>query len=454
MCAPLITKYNVAGPRYTSYPTVPYWDNETFSLKRWKESLKKSFLESNDSQGISLYIHLPFCESLCTFCGCNKRITKNHDVEVPYLKSVLKELQLYIDIFEERPVIKELHLGGGTPTFFTPQNLQMLLEGLFRRTKKAPNADLSFEGHPNNTSDEHLRVLASFGFTRVSYGVQDYNETVQKAIHRIQPFENVKKVTEAARNAGFTSVGHDIIFGLPFQKKEHIIHTIERTKELMPDRIAFYSYAHVPWLKGNGQRGFKEEHLPSAEEKRVQYETGKQMLLDAGYVEIGMDHFALPTDSLFKASVSKTIHRNFMGYTDSKTQVMIGLGASAISDSWYSFAQNEKGVEAYQDLVENNIIPVYRGHVLTNEDLMIRKHILNLMCSLETYWSDPKDYFQELPDVLVKLKEIEKDGLIEFQKDGLIVTEKGRPFVRNICMAFDLLLQRKKPETQLFSMTI
>ncbi|MCW8980460.1 MAG: coproporphyrinogen III oxidase, partial [Altibacter sp.] len=257
-----------------------------------------------------------------------------------------------------------------------------------------------------------------------------------------------------ARNAGFTSVGHDIIFGLPFQKKEHIIHTIERTKELMPDRIAFYSYAHVPWLKGNGQRGFKEEHLPSAEEKRVQYETGKQMLLDAGYVEIGMDHFALPTDSLFKASVSKTIHRNFMGYTDSKTQVMIGLGASAISDSWYSFAQNEKGVEAYQDLVENNIIPVYRGHVLTNEDLVIRKHILNLMCSLETYWSDPKDYFQELPDVLVKLKEIEKDGLIEFQKDGLIVTEKGRPFVRNICMAFDLLLQRKKPETQLFSMTI
>ncbi|WP_034258768.1 oxygen-independent coproporphyrinogen III oxidase [Altibacter lentus] len=454
MCAPLITKYNVAGPRYTSYPTVPYWDNETFSLKRWKESLKKSFLESNDSQGISLYIHLPFCESLCTFCGCNKRITKNHDVEVPYLKSVLKELQLYIDIFEERPVIKELHLGGGTPTFFTPQNLQMLLEGLFRRTKKAPNADLSFEGHPNNTSDEHLCVLASFGFTRVSYGVQDYNETVQKAIHRIQPFENVKKVTEAARNAGFTSVGHDIIFGLPFQKKEHIIHTIERTKELMPDRIAFYSYAHVPWLKGNGQRGFKEEHLPSAEEKRVQYETGKQMLLDAGYVEIGMDHFALPTDSLFKASVSKTIHRNFMGYTDSKTQVMIGLGASAISDSWYSFAQNEKGVEAYQDLVENNIIPVYRGHVLTNEDLVIRKHILNLMCSLETYWSDPKDYFQELPDVLVKLKEIEKDGLIEFQKDGLIVTEKGRPFVRNICMAFDLLLQRKKPETQLFSMTI
>ncbi len=454
MCASLITKYNVAGPRYTSYPTVPYWDNDSFSLKHWKETIMQSFKESNESQGISLYIHLPFCESLCTFCGCNKRITKNHDVEIPYLKSVLKELQLYIDMFEERPIIKELHLGGGTPTFFTPQNLQMLLEGLFRRTKKAANADLSFEGHPNNTTEEHLDVLASFGFTRVSYGVQDYNETVQKAIHRILPFENVKNVTKAARNAGFTSVGHDIIFGLPFQKKEHIIHTIERTKELMPDRIAFYSYAHVPWLKGNGQRGFKEENLPSAEEKRVQYETGKRMLLEAGYVEIGMDHFALPTDSLYKASVSKTIHRNFMGYTDSKTQVMIGLGASAISDSWYGFAQNEKGVEAYQDLVEKNIIPVYRGHVLTKEDLVIRKHILNLMCTLETNWKHQEDYFNELPDVLVKLKEIEKDGLIEFQKNGLTVTEKGRPFVRNICMAFDLLLQRKQPETRLFSMTI
>ena len=454
MCASLVSKYNVAGPRYTSYPTVPYWDNNTFSLKSWKESLKRSFKESNDSQGISIYIHLPFCESLCTFCGCNKRITKNHDVEIPYLKSILKEMQLYIDIFEERPIIKELHIGGGTPTFFTPENLTMLLEGLFRKATKAPDAILSFEGHPNNTTSEHLEHLAKLGFTRVSFGVQDYNETVQKSIHRIQPFENVKNVTDAAREHGFTSVGHDIIFGLPFQKKEHIINTIEKTKELLPDRIAFYSYAHVPWLKGNGQRGFKDEDLPSAEEKRSQYETGKELLLQAGYIEIGMDHFALKTDSLYKSLVNKTIHRNFMGYSDSKTQVMIGLGASSISDSWYSFAQNEKGIEAYQSLIDSNIIPVYRGHILSEEDLIIRRHILNLMCKLETSWEDESLQFEEIDDVLLKLDELKNDGLLELNSNSIKVTEKGRPFVRNICMAFDLLLQRKQPDARLFSMTI
>lgn len=450
----LVSKYNVAGPRYTSYPTVPYWNNANFSLKAWKETLQKSFAESNQTQGISLYIHLPFCESLCTFCGCNKRITRNHGVEIPYLKSVLKELQLYVDLFGERPIIKELHLGGGTPTFFTPENLQMLLEGIFRKAKKAPDAALSFEGHPNNTTVQHLQTLAALGFTRVSYGVQDYNETVQKAIHRKQPFENVKKVTEAARKEGYTSIGHDLIFGLPFQKKEHIIHTIEKTKELRPDRIAFYSYAHVPWIKGNGQRGFKEADLPTAGEKREQYELGKKLLLEAGYIEIGMDHFALPSDSLYESLENKTIHRNFMGYTDSKTQVMIGLGASAISDSWYSFAQNEKGVEAYQDLIEKGIIPVYRGHILTPEDLVVRKHILNLMCRLETFWHDKELFFDELPEVLQNLKELEKDGLISIAPEAIKVTEKGRPYVRNVCMAFDLLLQRKQPETQLFSMTI
>ena len=373
---------------------------------------------------------------------------------MPYLKTVLKELELYNTIFEDRPIIKELHLGGGTPTFFSAENLKTLLEGIFRRAKKNENAILSFEGHPNNTTDEHLKMFASLGFTRVSFGVQDYNETVQKAIHRIQPFENVKKATIQSRNAGFTSIGHDLIFGLPFQKKEHIVHTIERTKELLPDRIAFYSYAHVPWIKGNGQRGFKDEDLPTASEKREQYEFGKKMLLEAGYVEIGMDHFALPSDNLYKSQEKKTIHRNFMGYSDSKTQIMIGLGVSAISDSWFGFAQNEKGVESYQDLVNQDIIPVFRGHILTNEDLIIRKHILNLMCKQETSWEEEAQYFDELPSVLAKLTEPEKDGLIVLLPEGIKVTEKGLPFIRNICMAFDLLLQRNKPKTQLFSMTI
>ena len=450
----LIEKYNVPGPRYTSYPTVPYWDESTFSLKAWKKSVIKSFKESNSHEGISLYIHLPFCESLCTFCGCNKRITKNHLVEIPYIKAVIREWELYCELFEEVPLIKELHLGGGTPTFFSPEHLLLLLEGIFNTSKKVSEAELSFEGHPNNTSIEHLNALAKFGFKRVSFGVQDYNPKVQKAIHRIQPFENVKKVTKEARAAGYSSVGHDIIFGLPFQTVQDIINTIEKTKQLMPDRIAFYSYAHVPWLKGNGQRGFKDEDLPSASEKRKQYETGKKMLLDAGYVEIGMDHFALKSDSLYKSVDNKTLHRNFMGYTASRTQAMIGLGVSAISDSWYGFAQNVKGVEEYQDLVNNDILPVYRGHILNDEDLVIRKHILNLMCRLKTSWYTGEQFFKELPQVLTQLKEMQKDGLVELDSNYLILTEKGRAFLRNICMAFDLRMRRKKPENRIFSLTV
>lgn len=453
MCS-LITKYNVAGPRYTSYPTVPYWEQDSFSLEKWKETLKKSFKESNTKEGISIYIHLPFCESLCTFCGCNKRITKNHNVEIPYIESVLKEFALYNSLFEEKPVIKQIHLGGGTPTFFSPKHLDSLISGIFSIANKAENCDLSFEGHPNNTTKAHLESLANYGFKRVCYGVQDYNDTVQRAINRVQPFKNVLNATTLAREAGYTSVGHDIIYGLPFQKQEDVINTINNTISLKPDRIAFYSYAHVPWIKGNGQRGFKDSDLPSAAQKRLQYEIGKKMLLEAGYVEIGMDHFALKSDSLYKAQEGGTIHRNFMGYSDSKTQLMIGLGVSSISDSWYSFAQNVKNVAEYQQLVEEGVIPVFRGHILTDEDLIIRKHILNLMCNFETSWQDRALQFPELPDVLIQLKELEKDELIVIHAKKLLVTEKGRAFVRNICMPFDMRLKRKKPDTQLFSMTI
>ncbi len=450
----LINKYNVAGPRYTSYPTVPYWDQDNFSIEEYKKTLKRSFLESNDSEGISLYFHLPFCESLCTFCGCNKRITKRHEVESPYIAAVLEEWDLYLELLGKKPVIKEIHLGGGTPTFFSPENLKLLLNGIFKNAIKAEEFDFSFEGHPNNTRKDHLQALYDLGFDRVSYGVQDYNVVVQQAIHRFQPFVNVKNATEQAREIGYTSVGHDIIFGLPFQTVEHIKTTIEKTKELMPDRIAFYSYAHVPWIKGNGQRGFKEEDLPTAEVKREMYETGKRMLAEAGYVEIGMDHFALKSDSLYKAVENKRMHRNFMGYTSSKTKVMIGLGVSAISDSWTGFAQNVKTIEEYYEILDKGELPLYRGHILTEEDEKLRKHILNLMCNLETSWSEASLYFPELPDVLIRLKEMESDGLISIEKDKLTIKEEGRPFVRNVCMAFDLLLQRSKPETQLFSMTV
>jgi oxygen-independent coproporphyrinogen-3 oxidase len=454
MLSSLVNKYNIAGPRYTSYPTVPYWNQNTFSLKNWKTSLIKSFKESNAKEGISLYIHLPYCESLCTFCGCNKRITKQHGVERPYIDAVLKEWQLYLELFDEKPIIKELHLGGGTPTFFSPENLTRLIKGILKHALVADGYGFSFEGHPNNTTKAHLEALYNVGFRRVSYGVQDYNETVQKAIHRMQPFENVKRATEKAREVGYTSVGHDIIFGLPFQTLEHVKETISKIKILLPDRLAFYSYAHVPWIKGNGQRGFNDSDLPSADLKRQQYELGKQLLAEVGYHDIGMDHFALQTDSLYKSMQNGDLHRNFMGYTASKTQAMIGLGVSAISDSWYGFAQNEKGIEAYYHLLNENILPVYRGHILNEEDLVIRKHILNLMCQFKTAWSSHSLYFKELPEVLIKLKEMENDGLLNMGSNTIEVTKEGQPFVRNICMAFDLLLQRKQPDTQLFSMTV
>ncbi len=449
----LTQKYNVPGPRYTSYPTVPYWDAEGFSAKAWEESIKKSFNESYE-EGISLYIHLPFCESLCTFCGCHKRITKRHEVESPYITSLLKEWALYKNLLDKRPVIKEIHLGGGTPTFFSPQNLTKLISGIFELADLAENAELSFEGHPNNTTYAHLKALFDVGFKRVCFGVQDYNPTVQLAINRIQPFEKVKEVTEMARSIGYTSVGHDIIYGLPFQTLDHVKHTIDRTDQLRPDRIAFYSYAHVPWIKGNGQRGFSEEDLPSTTEKKQQYLYGKEFLTEIGYKDIGMDHFALPTDGLYKAMENNTLHRNFMGYTPSKTQLMIGLGVSSIGDSWYGFAQNVKNIEEYERLVANGVIPVYRGHLLNDEDEVVRKHILNLMCQFGTSWETDQKQQLDFQHILDNLVEMEADELVTLGPNSIQVTEKGRPFIRNISMAFDLKLQRKKPETRLFSMTV
>lgn len=450
----LTQKYNVPGPRYTSYPTVPYWNESAFTVEQWKSSFQKSFSESNSQNGISLYLHLPFCESMCTFCGCNKRITKNHSVEEIYISAILKEWRLYCELLPEKPFIKEIHLGGGTPTFFSTENLEHLINGIFKLADKADNYEFSFEGHPNNTTYEQLKKLYDLGFRRVSFGVQDYAEKVQKAIHRIQPFHNVAKVTFWAKEIGYKSIGHDIIFGLPFQTVDDVIDTVEKTNSLKPDRLAFYSYAHVPWIKGNGQRGFNEENLPKDAEKRQLYETGKQLLSANGYHEIGMDHFALSSDSLFHAAHNKKMHRNFMGYSASKTQLMIGLGVSSISDSWYSFAQNTKSLEEYYRILREDQLPIVKGHILNDEDLIIRKHILNLTCDLETSWSNESLYFKELPSVLLDLEEIEKDKLIVIEENKLKITEAGRPFVRNICMAFDLHLKRKSPETNLFSMTV
>lgn len=449
----LIDKYNVPGPRYTSYPTVPFWNESGFTANEWITQLSKNFKLSNSTEGISIYIHLPYCESLCTFCGCHKYITKRHEVEEPYIDAVLKEWQLYLNIFSEKPIIKELHLGGGTPTFFSCNELKRLIKGIFNDAEKHENIELSFEGHPNNTTREHLQTLYNLGFTRVSFGVQDYDENVQKAIHRIQSFDQVAYVTETAREIGYKSVSHDIIYGLPFQNTETIINTVNKTAELMPDRISFYSYAHVPWIKGNGQRGFNEENLPKSEEKRKLYELGRNLLQEKGYHEIGMDHFAKESDDLYKSFKNKKLHRNFMGYTAFKTTVLIGLGASSISDCETAFAQNEKDIKKYVTQLQNNELTVVKGHILSNNDLILRNAILDIICKFKVdltlvYTMIPKDL------LLNRLSEFLKDNLLFIENDTLIVTDLGKAFVRNICMAFDEYLIESNPKNQLFSMTI
>jgi oxygen-independent coproporphyrinogen-3 oxidase len=450
----LIRKYNVPGPRYTSYPTVPYWDKEGINQSQWISTFQRAFAESNDTEGISLYIHLPFCESLCTFCGCHKHITKRHEVEQPYIDAVLKEWQLYLDLLPSRPRIKELHLGGGTPTFFSSSELSRLIKGIFAGAELCKNPELSFEGHPNHTSYEQLETLFQLGFSRCSFGVQDYDPLVQQTIHRIQPFEAVKQVTDWARAIGYTSISHDLVFGLPKQTAATVAHSIQKTAELMPDRISYYSYAHVPWIKGVGQRGYDENDLPKDEEKRALYELGKELFFEKGYVEIGMDHFALPSDSLYQSMQNKTLHRNFMGYSSGKTQLMIGLGMSAISDSWYSFAQNIKSVDAYQKAVNAGILPIFRGHLLTAEDLIIRQHILNIMCHFETDWSTPSLQTAILNHLEENLEEMIADGLVRLGQQSLQVTESGTAFVRNICMELDARLKATKPMENTFSKTV
>ena len=450
----LIRKYNVAAPRYTSYPTVPFWDEKGISRADWQASLRRAFDESNQAEGISLYIHLPFCESLCTFCGCHKHISKRHEVEQPYISAVLKEWALYLDLLPNRVQIKELHLGGGTPTFFSAENLRRLITGILERADIAEDAEFSFEGHPMNTTYEQMQTLYDLGFRRCSFGVQDYDLDVQKAINRVQPFGLVKAATDAARQIGYTSVSHDLVFGLPKQNLQNVIDTIKKTGELMPDRIAFYSYAHVPWIKGVGQRGFDENDLPKDEEKRALYEAGKQLFDALGYTEIGMDHFALPTDSLHKSMINNTLHRNFMGYTSGKTRLMLGLGMSAISDSWYGFAQNLKTVAEYQDSVNRGELPIFRGHSLTEEDLIIRQHILNIMCRFETDWAKADTYapiFEGLPE---RLAGMVADGLLTLTPTSLRLTEAGIPFVRNVCMQIDARLLRSQVREKMFSKSI
>lgn len=446
----LVARYAVAAPRYTSYPTVPAWVQAPTQAE-WKAQVKACFKKTNSANGISLYIHLPFCESLCTYCACNTRITVNHKVEAPYIAAVLKEWGLYRALFNEAPRIKEIHLGGGTPTFFSPQHLHELVSGILGTSEICVDFDFSFEGHPGNTSPEHLQVLYNLGFRRVSFGIQDFDVKVQDAIHRRQSFKEVEQAVAAARSIGYTSINFDLVYGLPFQKQDTLEDTLQKVNLLKPDRIAFYSYAHVPWLKP-GQRKFTEKDLPLPVEKRLLYEKGLAFFTANDYEDVGMDHFALKQDDLYLAKKNKTLHRNFMGYTCHYTELAIGLGASAISDTWTAFLQNIKTVEEYQEAVNGGLFPVFKGHLLTAEDKMLRRQILNLMCQHQTAWCTAELNCPALPAALNRCKEMEEDGLLSLSPQMLKINEKGKPFLRNICMCFDAHYWLKPSAANVFSL--
>ena len=446
----LISKYNVAAPRYTSYPTVPFWENEKFNELDWKIRVQKRYAESIN-EGISIYIHLPYCESLCTYCGCNTRITKNHKVEDPYITSLLKEWKMYQSILGEGSVlIQEIHLGGGTPTFFQPQNLERLIEGILEGNQKTADASFSFEAHPANTTKEHLETLYNLGFKRLSLGIQDFDERVQFVINRHQTVEDVERVMQEARAIGYESINFDLIYGLPLQTMESVQMTIDVSLKMAPDRISFYSYAHVPWIKP-GQRRFTEHDLPEGEDKLNLYKLGKKMIQEAGYKDVGMDHFSKVNDELYIASQNGKLHRNFMGYADRYTPLMLGLGVSSISDSWTAFAQNVKTVEEYHDLINKGKLPVFKGHLLNQEDLIIREYILDMMCRGIVNLKEGSALNEMIKR---RLQPQVEDGLVTIDGDRVEITEIGKSFLRNVCMSFDERLQQTKERENLFSQAI
>jgi oxygen-independent coproporphyrinogen-3 oxidase len=450
MIAPqLLKKYDVPVPRYTSYPTVPYWDAPP-TTEEWIQSLSRA--AKQDATTWSLYLHIPFCETLCTFCGCNTVITKGHEREAPYIERLLKEFDLYLRFLPElrKKPLRQLHLGGGTPTFLSATHLEKLVSVILNQCSIDQNSfDASIEVDPRRTKPEQLETLYRQGFRRVSLGVQDFDGEVQRLVNRIQPLEVTRGLTVAARELGYQSVNFDLIYGLPNQTMDSFRRTMDNAVELRPDRIALYSFALVPWIKPQ-QRLFKDEDLPAGEAKRALYEMAYARLLEAGYIEIGMDHFALPQDALAKALQSGHLHRNFMGYTEHRTDILLGLGVSSISETPDCFHQNEKVLPVYEKKIESGEIPTLRGHKLTARDRAHREQILKFMTQGRVQLEETG----QAEDVRGFLRDMVSDGLVEIENDWLKLTPSGKPFLRNACVALDRRLRDKQPETRIFSKSL
>lgn len=428
----LLKRYNKPIPRYTSYPPVPCWDSTPPTSEAWFRDVNDSWNRGNHQ--LSLYIHLLFCESLCTYCACNTRITTDHSVEGPYIHRLLKEWSFYLEAIKETPIINELHLGGGTPTFFSAQNLDNLLNGILSTAQLTSNVVMSFEAHPANTTSAHLQVLYKNGFRRMSLGIQDFDPRVQKLINRKQSEVQVRSITNLARIMGFDSINYDLIYGLPGQTCETMEETIRKVVSMRPDRIAFYGYAHVPSMRP-AQISY-EQHIPSAEVRSELYLIGREMLVNAGYQEVGLDHFALQGDALIVSAASGKLHRNFMGYTEHQSELLIGLGSSAISDTGTMLVQNNHKLEQWNAAIDAGELPIVKGHVMTAEDIVLKQIIFEIMCNGETTWGGNREV-QYLDSVIERLSEFHENEMIRLEQNHLKVLDKGRPFLRHIAYCFD-----------------
>lgn len=452
----LLARYDRPGPRYTSYPTAPHFLPD-FGEAEYRQALARAAGRPNEP--LSLYIHIPFCEARCTYCGCNVVIAPHRGIEESYLTAVEMELAQVAAALGERRGVGQLHWGGGTPTYLTPSQCRHLHQAVTKHFALLPHAELAVEADPCVTGEEHLSTLRALGFNRISFGVQDFDSTVQDAVGRRQPEELTSRLVHLARELGFVSVNVDLIYGLPYQTPERFARTADQViAELAPDRVAIFSYAHVPWMKPH-QRRLEELPLPRGWDKFLIFRAAAQRFLAAGYTFIGMDHFALPHDELARALTAGTLHRNFMGYTVQPGTDLIGFGTTAIGDVGGCYVQNDKNLARYQRAVTANRLPVERGRQRSWEDELRGAVIRRLICtfSLDFEWVqerfgvDPQRFFAKELDLLAG--EFAADGLVRVEDDGVRVLPRGRPFIRNICMPFDTYLPTS-PGPTVYSRTV
>ena len=449
-----LARYNRPGPRYTSYPTAPVW-NEAFG----PGDLEAVHAAADAARTpVSLYMHLPFCESLCLFCACNVIIQKDKSVSLPYFEVLKKEIaRVAKNVSREREVV-QFHWGGGTPTYSSPAQLEDLFGYTRERYTFARDAEIGIEVDPRVTSREHLETLRKLGFNRLSMGIQDFHEPVQKAIHRIQPYEITRDLIQSARHLGFDSINVDLIYGLPYQTAVTFAHTVDQIIGLAPDRIALFSYAHVPWLKK--QQGAFAAFLPEGMQKFEIFRTGLSKFLEAGYLYIGMDHFAKPDDELATSQAKRTLHRNFQGYTTKAGADLYGMGVTAISGFREAYAQNFRELPAWEKAVHERGVATMRGYHLSDEDRLRREVISRLLCHTvipkreinEAFGIDFDEHFAE---ELRRLELPREDGLLTMDQDEIRTTWLGRIFIRNLAMIFDPYLEKQHLDAKpLFSKTL